>query len=169
MVNPYDVPPRLVDRDPPTAALSNAGSALPTIFGTMNVVLGMIGLLGLVAWWGLLRQPVRLDDPSSLLQQLLSPAMSVVQILSGVGLLKRRKWGRVAALCYALPATIWGTGSLAMQLSHQPRFIEPMLHPDAPANLLWIAFSAGPGCIGLAYPIMLSIFMFNRSLRAELR
>lgn len=184
MVNPYDVPPRLVGHEPPTAALmSSAGSPLPTIFGTINVVIGIVGLLSLVAsafylaagidlWRGLQRQLVRLDDPGSLLQLLypaLSVASSLLLTLSGVGLLKKRKWGRVAALCYALPTAIWSAGSLAMQLSHQLRFIEHVSSFDEPASLLWIAFSAGLGCIWLAYPIVLAVFMFNRSLRAQLR
>ena len=148
-----------------------------TVFGILNLVFGGFGLLitavQAIALFLVNPQPGQVDpmlDANSLwgmwtrVSIVLSVAMVTLLILSGIGLLTWRPWGRSLAIGYAVFGIVVGIVSILMPLSlfAQPAFedLKARGGPEAVGMMAGVVGGAMVGgCIRLIYPALLWYYM----------
>lgn len=187
MVNPYEVSS--------SESYGNPGVASPgerpltaTLFGVLNLVFGCFGILSSVMGAAIFAamaydvlpgadtQPTGMDHPAVLgvnyANLVLGLILSVVLIISGVGLLKFKPYGRTLANYYGA-LTI---GSVVISLIVHTIFVvvpatQSLDDINSPEQAGMIAGAIGGvigGCIGLIFPILLLVFMNRREFKNQI-
>ncbi len=147
-----------------------------TVFGVLNIVLAIVGVLAVVASLALLSATASVGNPFLRIMQE-SPAYTVwfklslalgllagaVLLISGIGLLMMKRWARVAAIVYAIYTIVSGLLGVFMNffLLFRPLLEEASRRPG-PETAGAVGGAIGGtfgGCIGLVYPVLLIIFM----------
>ena len=82
--------------------------------------------------------------------------------ISGIGLRGMKSWGRKLAIAYSIYTIIAAIGGLYMTNKY---LLEPLSHSDNPAAKGGVMGGYLGGLIGLAYPIVLLIFMNKRDVK----
>lgn len=139
-----------------------------TVFGVLNIVFGVLGAAGLalsivflLAFPNIGEQPALPAAPDAWLRVTIAwgGLGTIWLITSGVGLLRMRRWGRVAAVWYA----VVGTAMIGLNLVvHWIYVVQPAFAPaDGPRPEVAIAAVGGllGGVVGVIYPLLLWFFM----------
>ncbi|GAB5406646.1 MAG: hypothetical protein Aurels2KO_48770 [Aureliella sp.] len=184
MSNPFEV-----TSDDPSATTLPPGTRPPsaTVFGILNLVWGILGICSTVASIGFIAAAANPDfgmteapgmeqfaDASYraflTVVNILSLALAVLLIASGIGLLKFRPWGRSTAIWYAaltilvLIGTTAGTFVLLL--------LPSLTNAATPEEQMQAYFGIGGGLVGalfgLIYPVLLLIFMNRQSFKAAI-
>jgi len=168
------------------------GTAKPTsitVFAILNLVFGVLGLCGTVAAGAFLFMPAAAmqGGPTAELMQtdwyriymaislLLGFIATIVLLVSGVGLLNSKPYGRTAAIGYAIYALISGLIGFVINIVFVVLPITEQIPdlPEGPERAGAIGGMIGGvfggvfgGCIGLLYPIALLFFMTRPHVKA---
>ena len=155
-----------------------------TIFGILNLVFGILGVCGNIAGVGMfilmssniidakMKAEMNLqqfDDPVYFgilsAQMVFNSILSIVVIISGIGLLKFKPWGRKLANFYAVAYLILlvvGT-AVSVYFTFIPALNEANTPGASPDKVVGAVFGAVGGilsvCVGLIYPICILIFL----------
>ncbi|MCP3999284.1 MAG: hypothetical protein GY722_30090 [bacterium] len=162
--------------------MKRPGSA--TVFGVINILFGGISLLGALSFWRMMHLDGFDDIPTFAametsatystwlsLTSILNVIALVVLIASGIGLLKMRRWARVAAVGYGLYSIFMVLASSVMgwffvyspMLDEMRTIQEPAREGVLMSSLFGALFG---GCFGLIYAVVLLYFMTRPSLVA---
>lgn len=142
------------------------------VFGILNIVFGTLGLV---------TSPLNLINVNRSLDLLgaegfyrswaylsiaITPILSLVLLILGIGLLRYREWGRRGTVIYAWVVIVLGilsllitVGSLATQLGGEPN----------PVIIGGIIGGVIGGIIGLIYPILSLVFLTRPSAKDACR
>jgi hypothetical protein len=161
-----------------------ARPASVTVFGVLNIVFGVLGLLSGAASLGIMIAVANGafpdnaglgEQPALMLWTLAASALGIVFAIvlfaSGIGLLRMRPWGRTAALAYAGYAVFSTVVGMAI---HWIYVAQPLLAEQGPGGRTDPAQIGGAiggmvgGCLGLVYPILLWYFMPRPAVVAAL-
>jgi hypothetical protein len=146
-----------------------------TVFGTINIVFGALGLLcsplGII---GLLIPnpggPMDMYPAGMKLFLLFSYAlgmmMSVILLVCGIGLLHLKRWARQTTYIYGWFAIIWGILSTFITLAVLGASLSGANQEAMPAAIGGIVGGACGGLVGLIYPIFLVVYMKRPNLVA---
>lgn len=157
----------------------NAATMRPasvTVLGVLNIVFGVLGLLGIVAsaivqYSGMvpaLHEAHHFEHGGLIatwtnLMLLVGIAGGIGLTVSGIGLLRLRHWGRTLALIYVLLAVVSTVATSVMQsvLVIRPLLAdsEALADPEVSATLLGAIFGVVGSIIGLIYPLLLWYFL----------
>jgi hypothetical protein len=155
-----------------------------TIFGILNLVFGILGVCGNIAGVGFfvlissniidakIKAEMNLqqfDDPVYFgilsAQMVFNSILSIVVIISGIGLLKFKPWGRKLANFYAVAYLILlvvGT-AVSVYFTFIPALNEANNPGASPDKVFGAVFGVVGGilsvCVGLIYPICILIFL----------
>jgi len=91
---------------------------------------------------------------------------NIILIVSGIGLLKRRNWGRTLSNVYAVVAILQAIGSLVLNLVFLPEAMAGM--PGQENNPGQAIGSICGGIIAFIYPILLLIFLNKQDVKSAL-
>jgi hypothetical protein len=139
-----------------------------TVFGTINIVFGVLGLLcsplGII---GLLIPnpggPMDMYPAGMKIFLLFSYAfgmfMSVILLVCGIGLLNLKRWARQTSFIYGWFAIIWGVLSTVITLAVLGTSLSGANQEAMPAAIGGIVGGACGGLVGLIYPIFLVVYM----------
>lgn len=145
-----------------------------TVFGVLNIVFGAFGVLGLFGTAAAVfmqfdqpGQPVELTSGAYRAWTIASLVISVFCVIalfiSGIGLLRMRRWGRSLAVAYS---TVTVVTTLIGVVIHWLLVAQPMLarfagddSPEAMQGKVTAVAGLVGGLIGLAYPVLLWFFM----------
>lgn len=157
------------------------------VFGVLHLIFGLTGILTtgfmlVMLTVGLPMPEGGFDLQGALEEQLdwyhtfmmvagvLGVVVSLILIAAGIGLMQRREWARKASIGYGIYGVVGGLVTSWVQMSHVIPLMEEMLETatiSERAGLIGgIAGGYGGMCMGLAYPILVLIFM-NRSVVKE--
>ena len=147
-----------------------------TVFGILNIAFGAITVVGLIVSIIVLR--IAHSSPSAqLLQQ--SPVLaawtkftipltfvsSIVLAIAGIGLLLFKNWGRILSIIHAVYSLVFGIVGLFITFFFMCiPMIEQAQQKSGPESIGMIIGSISGmigGVIGLAYPVLLLIFMLR--------
>ena len=152
----------------PTSALA---------LGLISIALGALGICG--GLFSLTMQAARIRLPNAPqipadVQSLLNllqgfrVLLHVVLIVSGIGLIRVRNWGRILSMVYAvadIPATLASACVTAkMVLPAAAKVAPPNVPPGAMEAIMFVSLGAGATC-GLIYPIVLLVMLNLKSVR----
>jgi hypothetical protein len=187
--NPYQSPgPSLpgsyVPAQPPVRPTS------VTVFGILNLLFGVLGFCGTLGSGAMMflmpqnpnvRNPVlelMANSPGYRLFNQVSIGLglvaTIVLIAAGIGLLKMKPFGRLLSIGYSMYAIAGGVVGLAMSYVF---LIQPLMEqagavgggPEQAAAIGGAIGGLFGGCLGMAYPIILLIFMYRRNVVEALR
>ena len=172
------------------ALLPGQRPAVATVFGILNLVFGIIGVCSSVVVVGgftfvfnvldaKTRAQMQLDqsmqqfsDPAFyglfVMQMVLGTILSVVIIISGIGLLKFKNWGRKLSNFYAVAYLILLVVGVAINVIFTviPAINEANLPGASPDKIGGAVGGAVGGvfsvCFGVIYPICLLVFLNRR-------
>ncbi len=166
---------------------------IATVFGILNLVFGILGVCGNIAGIGLfafiasgaidanMRNEMNLqqfEDPVYFAmlsaQMVLNGILSIVIIISGIGLLKFKAWGRKLANFYAVAYLILLVAGVAFNVVFTllPAINEAN-NPGADPEKVGAAVGGVVGgvfgiCFGVIYPICILIFLNRRSFKEQI-
>jgi hypothetical protein len=146
------------------------------VFGILNIVFGVTGIFGIIFSYAMMHSPLIETNPAlKIMQQQpgyvawtnialpLGFVATLVNIVSGIGLLKARNWARKLAIGYAIFAIVSGLVSMGVNYIF---LVGPMLAhareaqgPEAAGAIGGVIGGMMGGCLGIIYPIVLLIFM----------
>ena len=160
------------------------------VFGILNLVFGVLGLCGTVGSAAMffalpqnpnVRNPV-LDliagSPGYRLFTLVTVGLgfiaTIVLIVAGIGLFQTKSFGRTLSIGYSIYAIVSGIVGLGVNFVF---LIRPLLEqaqaagtgPEQAGAIGGIIGGSFGGCLGMAYPIVLLIFMCRRNVAEALR
>lgn len=157
-----------------------------TVFGILNVIFALFGILGLVSTTISLFVPqpgnpvLELMNASpfyrnfNLVNLALGLVATIVLGVSGLGLLLGKLWGRTLAIAWSVYAIL--SGIVGMVVAYfflvTPLMEQAAAMPDGAEKFGAIGGSIGAmvgGCVGLFYPVILLIFMMRPAFAAALR
>ena len=158
-----------------------------TVFGVLNLVFGALGVCGLVfAVLGLILQNMDIaqqpqNDAADVLNQ--SPiygpfqrvsvginfVLTFVLLLAGIGLLKKRSFGRTLSNAYGVFAIL----SVLINIFLLVVFVRGELFAlpaenGVPIGMIIFWGAVGGGLVGMIYPVLLLIFMNRPRVKAAL-
>ena len=185
--NPY-TPPVTPGQAQPTPAGPTTKPVSATVFGILNILFGVLGVCGIgfsVAVFFMPQNPqfpnpaleaMQGDGPYSLFLKVaigIGSIFVVVLILSGVGLLKGRMWGRTLAIVYSVYAIISAVvgGVVNYFLLWGPMLQDAGPAAPGPENAAAIGGAIGGiggTCVGMIFPIVLLIFMLRPKFKSAL-
>ena len=152
------------------------GTKVPKVFGILNIVFGSIcGLCtgaGMVMFLGVMALIDRIGGdlgwvvPATLVLGGLGFIFNIILIVSGIGLLKRRNWGRTLSNVYAVVAILQAIGSLVLNLVFLPEAMADM--PGQGNNPGQAIGQVIGGFIALIYPILLLVFLNKQDVKSAL-
>lgn len=168
--------------------------AIATVFGILNLVFGIWGVCGSlasVAGFAVLSSELvnakmraemnlqQFEDPVFFgllsMQMVLGTILAVVIIISGVGLLKFKPWGRKLANFYAVSYLILLAVGVAINFFFTviPAFNEAN-NPGATPDKIGAAIGGAVGgvfsvCFGMIYPICILIFLNRRQFVEQIQ
>ena len=168
-------------RAAPAAPASDAPAAGPLplsvqVFGIANIAFGVMGLLCIpVAAAGLIL--AAMGRGSSVpggpwetgwlaFSMVLAVFLVLALLISGVGLCRGREWGRVLALTYAGVDIAQSIAAFGVNVKTSP-FL--WAHSKAPLHGLNFALLVVLLIIGLAYPVLLLVFLRRAAVREALQ
>ena len=150
-----------------------------TVFGILNIAFAVMGVLGLI--FTIIALRFAHSNPSMrLIQQ--SPVLaawtkftlplgfvnSIVLAIAGIGLLLMKNWARILSIIYAIYSLVFGiVGLFLMFFFMILPLIEQAQQKSGPESVAAVfgAFGGMIGAvIGLAYPVLLLIFMLRPKL-----
>jgi hypothetical protein len=157
-----------------------------TVFGILNIVFALLGLLGIVVSSVMMFSEAAANNPVVMQMRQnptydlwlkitipLGAVSAIVLLCAGIGLLLFRSWGRTLSLVYAWYAI--GFGLLGMLVNYL-FLVRPMLEqarqdggPEATGAFGGAMGGVLGGCIALVYPILLLIFMSNARVKGALQ
>jgi len=169
----------------PMPAYPVAKPTAATVFGILNIIFGVLGLCGLIFSAAILFVPNDMQANNYvfeimqesagyrtflLVSSVIGVIFTIILIVSGIGLLAVKPYGRTLAIAYGVYAII---GGIAGAIGNYIFLIQPLMDQAAssPQQTGAIGGAFGGmigGCIGLIYPIVLLIFMFNRKFIAAM-
>jgi hypothetical protein len=162
--------------EPHHAQPEAGGTKVPKVFGILNIVFGSIcGLCtgaGMVMFFGVMALIKSLGGdmgwvgPATLVLGGLGFIFNIILVVSGIGLLKRRNWGRTLSNVYAVVAILQAIGSLVLNLVFLPEAMADM--PGAENNPAQAIGNICGGIIALIYPILLLIFLNKQEVKSVL-
>jgi hypothetical protein len=152
-----------------------------TAFGILNIVFATIGILGVLAT--LFQAKALGSSPAvaamysipeyvtwSQVHSSIGGVLSVVLLVSGIGLLKLKPWARIAAIGYALGIIALScVSSFAFGRYVLPVMLEKaatLSGPDGLALKIGAYATTSAGFVGLIYPALLLFFMTRRHIKA---
>lgn len=187
--NPYAAP----SLPPPVAGYRSEGDRPVSIkiFGILNIVFGAIGVIGLIA--GVLGAVAMMfliqnRGPNAEImrmnplfhenlgvriyfgaQMILGAAATIVLIISGIGLLRDKMYGRKLAIIYGWFAVVSGILGIAVNffLITLP-MMQKMSGPGASFSGQIVVSSFIGGLTGLLFPALLLYFMYQANVRQYL-
>ena len=139
-----------------------------TVFGILNIVFSAFGLLcapfSMVIVFGM---PNELDLSASykiwiIVSFVIGYACSIWQLVLGIGLLNLKRWARGGCVAYGFVAIAMGVVNMiasAVSVLGGPMQLKPEALPGLVGGMIG-------GLIGMAYPIVLIIFMRKANVRA---
>jgi hypothetical protein len=156
-----------------------------TIFGILNIIFGVLGILsifGMLALFAIIGSDsdnpvIQAMQTNPAIQVMKNPsyaayfkfsmvlglAACVVLLISGIGLLKFKPWARMLCIIYGVYGIISVIGS---SIANYYFLIQPMLQkaateqgPDAAGAMGGITGGTYGSCIGIIYPVCLLYFM----------
>lgn len=170
-----------------TTTVPDQRPVIATVFGILNLVFGILGVCGNVIGIGMFAvmssdiidaktksqmNMQQFDDPIffGLLsaQMVLNGILSVVIIISGIGLLKFKPWGRKLANFYAVAYLILLAVGIAVNIIFTViPAINEANNPGASPDKIGAAAGGVVGgvfgvCFGMIYPICILIFLNRR-------
>ncbi len=148
-----------------------------TVFGVLNIIFGSLGILCTPLSMVTLFSPGASQNPVLKIMQdnpvfriwmitaaILGVIAAIVLLAAGIGLLRLRPWARTLSIGYGVYAIVAGLIGMVFNVIY---VILPLLsQPGHQAP-----FAAGAiggvigGCVGLAYPVLLIIFMTRPHIR----
>jgi len=157
-----------------------------SVFGILNIVFAIFGVLGIFASLAVLRI---VDDAHNPMVRLLREnhtyaawfkimiplglISSMVLLASGIGLLMMKNWGRLTTIGYAIYAIVFGLINAFVNFVYLVMPIFAHTEQGPPAEMAGqIGAAIGTvigGVIGMAYPVLLLIFMTRPKLIAAFR
>lgn len=156
-----------------------------TVFGILNIVLGLLGICGLVAAGAafLIPQPPGSELPATKLMQSEGYRMfmfitiplgflaTVALIAGGIGMLQDKGWGRTLSLGYAIYTLISGFVGIIVNvffvmLPTMQIFDELPAGPEKAGAIGGMVGGTFGGCIGLVFPALLLYFMTRPHVKA---
>ncbi len=188
--NPYQSPTATMTVAPPLAPAAGVRPTMLTVLGIMNILLGVLGSFGLMMAAAMLAMPrvFQIGGPNPVLDAMqasgpyrtftivatvLGLLSIIVLIVSGIGLLQMRRYGRTLALGYSVYALLAGVVGLIVNVAF---VFAPMMQNlqglPAPQRVGAIAGMAGGvigGAVGLVYPAILLYCMYRPSVVKALR
>jgi len=152
------------------------GTKVPKVFGILNIVFGsicglctgvsMVMFLGVKALLEKMGGDMGWVAPATLVLGGLGFIFNIILIVSGIGLLKRRNWGRTLSNVYAVVAILQAIGSLVLNLVFLPEAMAGM--PGQENNPGQAIGSICGGIIAFIYPILLLIFLNKQDVKSAL-
>lgn len=167
-----------------------ARPAAVTVFGILNLVFGALGLCGTAGSAAMffalpqnpnVRNPV-LDlmagSPAYRLFTQVTVGLgfiaAIVLIIAGIGLLQTKSFGRTLSIGYSIYAILSGIVGLVMSFVF---LVKPLLEqaqaagsgPEQAGAIGGMIGGLFGGCLGMAYPILLLIFMCRRNVVEALK
>ena len=148
-----------------------------TVFGVLNLVFGALGLLNTgisaISLFAINAQAEAVDPFAGAppmfgtwmkISMILGLVAAILLIVSGVGLLSLRPWGRSLAIGYSAYAIVFGVVSVvaAFFMVAQPTVEQLQAKGDPEAVGIMVGMGIGAlvgGCIWLIYPALLWYFM----------
>jgi hypothetical protein len=148
-----------------------------TVFGVLNIVFGVFGLLSLLFAAAFLaaakatgaHRPLVFETLHSHVYRVwttvslpLGFVAAGVLVVAGVGLLVMKRWARVMTIVYAIYALVQALAGIAITFTVLlPAAVEASSRrgPEAIAAIAGFVGAIVGGVLGLAYPILLLIFM----------
>ena len=94
-----------------------------------------------------------------LIAYIVSLIISIILIVTGIGLLNLRRWARLWACGYAWFAIIWGIIGVVVNIVSITSDLHGVSHENMPAVIGGAVGGMCGGIVGLVYPILLLIFM----------
>jgi hypothetical protein len=157
-----------------------------TIFGILNIVFGVLGLMGMVAtlvmftFMDASANPalkVMNDNPNYLAWLKLNIPLGLLSciavIVAGIGLLKLKEWARKLSLAYAVYALVIGIIGVGLNYLWVTRpMLEDASHQHGPAAIGAIFGAIGGGVgglLGLVYPVFLFVMLTRPNVVAIFR
>jgi hypothetical protein len=153
-------------------SLSPARPTFITVLSLLNIVLGSMGLLCMPLLLAVAMLPTDIFSIQAIPQswRIFStatlPVMSLWLLITGIGLLKLRKWARISAVSYGWFTVVLGTAQLCIIIAEyltnlqQPPFGSgPNYVAEATSSMVGSILS---GFVALAYPVILIIFLSRR-------
>ena len=157
-----------------------------TVFAILNLALGVLGILGsgfsvimlVVSRPG--TNPVYDVLQQTTLMRLWTYAsvsfgavFALVLVVSGVGLLMSREWGRLLAILYGIGSVVLGVAGTVINVTVLMPALARLTDSSSPdmmaAAVGGMVGGAIGGCLGLVYPVLLLIFMTRPRVVAYLR
>jgi ABC-type glycerol-3-phosphate transport system permease component len=148
------------------------------VFGILNLVFAGLGLLGGVMTYVMYFSGIHLPGPrnAAIEAAQASPtymsflrvsfgfglAATLVLAIAGYGLLRMKTWARKLTIGYAIYGLIAAVAGFIMM---QRYLMGPMMHSSDPAAKGGAMGGVVGGLFGLAYPVLLIIFMNKRDIR----
>ncbi|MDB6056804.1 MAG: hypothetical protein JWO95_648 [Verrucomicrobiales bacterium] len=150
-----------------------------TVFGILNIAFATMSFFGLIFSIIVLRIAAS-SHSTQLIKQ--SPVLSawtkftmplgfvsaIVLLIAGIGLLMMKNWARIVSIIYAIYSLVFGVVGLALMFLFMVMpMIEQSQQQSGPESIGMIAGAIGGmigGVVGLAYPVLLLIFMTRPKL-----
>jgi small-conductance mechanosensitive channel len=106
----------------------------------------------------------------TIVSMIIGGLLTIVLLIAGYGLLKYREYGRVLSIYYAwitIVTTVLQTVATLVLLSNKAQKPDMTDEEQATQFITFVSSGVG-GCVGLIYPIVLLVFMYQRNCRASL-
>lgn len=146
---------------------------LNIVFGSLNILCSPISLISLF-----LPQPVIHTTPDNLPIEIMGPEMKMFSAIgaiigliagffllaSGIGLLRLKNWARQIAYFYGWFTIIWGIIGTCVNIFFLLPKLSGLPEQQAPALIGGLIGGMCGGVLGLAYPIILIIFMKRKNV-----
>ena len=147
------------------------------VFGILNLVFAGLGVLGGIMSYAMYFADFHIGPRNATIEAAhQSPTymsflrvsfvtgllVTVVLALAGIGLLRMKSWARKLTIAYGIYGIV---AAIAGFIMVQRYVMGPLMHSSDPAAKAGAAGGIVGGLFGLAYPVLLLIFMNKRDIR----
>jgi hypothetical protein len=189
-VNPYQAPASPRVALPQNPASPPARPTVITVFGVLNLVFGGLGIVSVIATLILLNVASALPTsmPNPVLDAMrdnagyrtftyvatgLGSAACIVLIVSGIGLLQMRPYGRTLAIAYGIYGVVAGLAALIANITMVFGPMMQKMHdlpgPQQAGVMGGLVGGVIGGAVGMAFPVILLFFMYRPNVISALR
>ena len=136
-----------------------------TVFGTLNIIFGAMGLLAMplgIIMMFVRPRTINLSEGVRvwlMFSSVIGLARVVLLIVTGIGLLKLKPWARVWTLGYGLFAIGWQTLGMIVNIIFMSTGGYGYSSQQMPEPIVGLIVGFCAGILGLIYPILLIVFM----------